>query len=165
MREKIKELTRDTAIYGISTIVGRFLGFLLVPFYTHFISPADMGVYANIYAYLAFLNIVYIYGMDAAFMKYSSLAVPEQKKQSVFDGLPVRRPVDRGPHRAAAGAARALRQLMAVPGLYRKLVFYVIFILLFDTAALIPFANLRLERKAKQIRRHQARATSCSTSD
>ena len=82
MREKIRELTKDTAIYGISTIVGRFLGFLLVPFYTHFISRGDMGIYTNIYAYLAFLNIFYIYGMDAAFMKYSSLAAPEEKKQT-----------------------------------------------------------------------------------
>ena len=41
-----------------------------------------MGIYTNIYAYLAFLNIVYIYGMDAAFMKYSSLAAPEEKKQT-----------------------------------------------------------------------------------
>ena len=83
MRDKIKELTKDTGLYGISTIIGRFLGFLLVPFYTHFISRSDMGIYTNIYAYVAFLNIVYIYGMDAAFMKYSSLAAPEQKKQTV----------------------------------------------------------------------------------
>ena len=87
MREKIKELGKDTAIYGISIIVGRFLNFLLVPFYTHFISRADMGIYTNIYAYIAFLNIFYIYGMDAAFMKYSSLAGPEEKEKSVFHGL------------------------------------------------------------------------------
>lgn len=150
MREKIKELTRDTAIYGISTIVGRFLGFLLVPFYTHFISPADMGVYANIYAYLAFLNIVYIYGMDAAFMKYSSLAVPEQKKQT-FSTAYLFVVLSTVALTALLLVLRApFAQLMAVPGLYRKLVFYVIFILLFDTAALIPFANLRLERKAKK---------------
>ena len=69
MLDKIKELTKDTAIYGISTIVGRFLGFLLVPFYTNVIDTTDFGIYSNIYAYLAFLNIVFIYGMDAAFMK------------------------------------------------------------------------------------------------
>ena len=40
MIKKIKELGKDTAVYGISTIVGRFLGFLLVPFYTHFISSS-----------------------------------------------------------------------------------------------------------------------------
>ncbi len=150
MREKIKELTKDTAIYGISTIIGRFLGFLLVPFYTHFISRGDMGIYANIYAYMAFLNIVCIYGMDAAFMKYSSLAAPERKKQTFSTAylfvvlstlfLAALLFALRGPFAA----------LMEVPGLYRRLVSYVVFILFFDTLALIPFANLRLERKAKK---------------
>jgi O-antigen/teichoic acid export membrane protein len=150
MIDKIKELGKDTAIYGISTIVGRFLNFLLVPFYTHFISPGAMGVYTNIYAYLAFLNIVYIYGMDAAFMKYSSLAVAEEKKQTfstaylavvlttmLFSGLlfMLRFPFVR---------------LMEVPAGYARLFYYTIFILLFDTLVLIPFASLRLERKAKK---------------
>ncbi len=150
VRDKIRELTKDTAIYGISTIVGRFLGFLLVPFYTHFISRADMGIYTNIYAYLAFLNIIYIYGMDAAFMKYNSLAEPAEKSRTfstaylavILSTL------------LLSGGLFLLRSpfnaLMEVPARYGKLVFYVIFILLFDTLALIPFASLRLERKAKK---------------
>jgi O-antigen/teichoic acid export membrane protein len=150
MREKIRELTKDTAVYGISTIVGRFLGFLLVPFYTHYISPGAMGIYTNIYAYLAFLNIVFIYGMDAAFMKYSSLAEPEEKKHTFSTAylavvlttllLTVALFLLRHP----------FIRLMEVPGQYARLVYYTIFILLFDTLALIPFANLRLERKAKK---------------
>ncbi|MCX6557103.1 MAG: polysaccharide biosynthesis C-terminal domain-containing protein [Candidatus Aminicenantes bacterium] len=148
MLKKIKELGKDTAIYGISTIVGRFLNFLLVPFYTHFISRADMGIYTNIYAYLAFLNIFYIYGMDAAFMKYSSLAGAEEKKKVfstayVFVCLSTL---------ALTSLLLLLRipfgQLMAVPARYSRLIYYVILILLFDTLALVPFANLRLERKA-----------------
>ena len=150
MIKKIKELGKDTAIYGISTIVGRFLGFLLVPFYTHFISPSDMGIYTNIYAYLAFLNIIYIYGMDIAFMKYTSLAEPGEKKQTfstaylavILTTL------------LLTGLLFLLRhpfvRLMEVPAAYTKLVYYTIFILLFDTLVLIPFANLRLERKAKK---------------
>ena len=81
MIEKIKELTKDTAIYGISTIVGRFLGFLLVPFYTNIFSTYEFGVYSNVYAYIAFLNIVYIYGMDAAFLKYKSVAESSEEKK------------------------------------------------------------------------------------
>jgi len=148
MIEKIKELGKDTAVYGISTIVGRFLGFLLVPFYTHFISRADMGIYTNIYAYLAFLNIFYIYGMDAAFMKYSSLAGPEDKKK-VFSTAYVFVTLST---LALTAVLLLLRlpfgHLMAVPAQYTKLIYYVILILLFDTLALVPFANLRLERKA-----------------
>ena len=148
MIEKIKELGKDTAIYGISTIVGRFLNFLLVPFYTHFISRGDMGIYTNIYAYLAFLNIFYIYGMDAAFMKYSSQAEPQAKK-NIFSTAYVFVTLST---LALTAVLLLLRlpfgHLMAVPARYMKLIYYVIFILLFDTLALVPFANLRLERKA-----------------
>ena len=150
MIKKIKELGKDTAIYGISTIVGRFLNFLLVPFYTHFISRGDMGIYSNIYAYLAFLNIFYIYGMDAAFMKYSSLAGPEAKKK-VFSTAYVFVTIST----LALTAVLLLLHLpfghlMAVPAQYARLIYYVILILLFDTLALVPFANLRLERKASK---------------
>jgi len=148
MLKKIKELGTDTAIYGISTIVGRFLNFLLVPFYTHFITRTDMGIYTNVYAYLAFLNIFYIYGMDAAFMKYSSLADPEAKKK-VFSTAYVFVTLST---LALTAVLLLLRlpfgQLMAVPARYARLIYYVILILLFDTLALVPFANLRLERKA-----------------
>ena len=82
MFEKIKELTKDTAIYGISTIVGRFFNFLLVPFYTNVFSTSEYGVAFLIYSYLAFLNIIYIYGMDAAFMKYTSLAEGDEKQKT-----------------------------------------------------------------------------------
>ncbi|HSQ35494.1 MAG TPA: oligosaccharide flippase family protein, partial [Candidatus Binatia bacterium] len=148
MISKIKELGKDTAIYGISTIVGRFLNFLLVPFYTHFISRGDMGIYTNIYAYLAFLNIFYIYGMDAAFMKYSSLAETETKKNIfstayIFVTLTTL---------ALSVLLLLLRlpfgRLMAVPAGSDRLIYYVILILLFDTLALVPFANMRLERRA-----------------
>lgn len=148
MLKKIKELGKDTAIYGISTIVGRFLNFLLVPFYTHFITRGDMGIYTNIYAYVAFLNIFYIYGMDAAFMKYSSLAEAETKKK-VFSTAYMFVTMTT---LALSVILLLLRlpfgHLMAVPAQYTRLIYYVILILLFDTLALVPFANLRLERKA-----------------
>ncbi|MDP3581796.1 MAG: hypothetical protein Q8S39_07660, partial [Ignavibacteria bacterium] len=74
MLDKIKQLTKDTAVYGISTILGRFFGFILTPFYTHVLpDKGEMGIFNNYYAAIAFLNVVFIYGMDAAFMKYASL--------------------------------------------------------------------------------------------
>src|SRR3989304_333769 len=71
MIEKIKELSKDTVVYGISTIVGRFLNFLLVPFYTNIFLPEEYGVITNIYAFIAILNIVFIYGMDSAYLRFA----------------------------------------------------------------------------------------------
>ena len=150
MRDKIRELTRDTAIYGVSTIVGRFLNFLLVPFYTHFISTAAMGVYTNIYAYIAFLNILYIYGMEAAFMKYSSLAAPGEKRR-VFSTAYLALTLTTLLLSALLFLLRApFNALMEVPARYHRLLHYVVLILLFDTLAAVPFANLRMERRAKR---------------
>ncbi len=63
MFSHIKRLGADTAVYGISTIVGRFLTFLLVPFYTNVLSTGQYGIVATLYSYIAFLNVVYSYGM------------------------------------------------------------------------------------------------------
>ena len=43
MLSKLKELSKDTIVYGISTIVGRFLGFILIPFYTQVFTTAEVG--------------------------------------------------------------------------------------------------------------------------
>ena len=72
MFDKLKELTKDTAIYGISTIVGRFLNFILVPFYTNIFAPSEYGIIQLIYAYIGILIIVYVYGLDSAFLKYAA---------------------------------------------------------------------------------------------
>ena len=148
MIEKLKELTKDTAIYGISTIVGRFLGFLLVPFYTNFISPHEYGIFAYIYAYIAFLNIIYIYGLDAAFLKYTSLASEDEKKDTFstpFIFVTITSVIFSGLIFISQGS---LSGILNIPSDYSYIIYYVVFILLFDTLALIPFANLRLERRA-----------------
>ena len=67
MFDKLKQLTKDTGIYGISTIVGRFLTFLLTPYYTHHFITHDFGVFTNFYAFIGIFNIIFIYGMDSAY--------------------------------------------------------------------------------------------------
>ncbi|MFL5731493.1 MAG: polysaccharide biosynthesis permease, partial [Cytophagaceae bacterium] len=59
----LKKLLGQTALYGLSSIVGRALNFLLVPFYTAVLLPAEFGAVTELYAYVAFLNILYLYGM------------------------------------------------------------------------------------------------------
>jgi O-antigen/teichoic acid export membrane protein len=148
MIEKIKELTKDTAIYGISTIVGRFLGFLLVPFYTNIFSTYEFGVYSNIYAYIAFLNIVYIYGMDAAFLKYKSVSEFSEEKK-VFSTPYIFVTITTLVFSLIILLLKVpLSDGMSVPFQYSYLLNYVVLILIFDTLALVPFSNLRLQRKA-----------------
>ncbi len=146
MLEKIKELTKDTALYGISTIAGRFLQFILVPFYTHVFSPEEFGIQAYIYAFLAFANVVYIYGMDAAFMKYAT--AQEKDKKTVFSTSYVFTFITTTFFSLVLFFSRNWLAAEADYTQYSHIFLYVIGILFLDSAALIPFANLRLERKA-----------------
>jgi len=70
----LKTLAKDTAIYGLSSIVGRFLNYLLVPLYTAKLSAASggYGVITNIYAYTALLLVLLTYGMETTFFRYSN---------------------------------------------------------------------------------------------
>jgi len=70
----LKSLAKDTAIYGMSSIIGRFLNYLLVPLYTAKLSAASggYGVITNIYAYTALLLVILTYGMETTFFRFSN---------------------------------------------------------------------------------------------
>ena len=67
----LKQLAGQTAIYGLSSIVGRLLNYLLVPLYTRYFIPAEYGVVTELYAYVAFLVIILTYGLETAFFRFS----------------------------------------------------------------------------------------------
>ncbi len=66
----IKSLAKDTAIYGLSSIVGRFLNWLLVPLYTFKLTQPQYGTVTNLYAYVALTLIVLTYGMETGFFRF-----------------------------------------------------------------------------------------------
>ena len=70
----LKGLAKDTAIYGLSSIVGRFLNYLLVPLYTATLSAASggYGVITNVYAYTALLLVILTYGMETTFFRFAN---------------------------------------------------------------------------------------------
>ena len=70
----LKSLAKDTAIYGLSSIVGRFLNYLLVPLYTAKLSAESggYGVITNVYAYTALLLVVLTYGMETTFFRFAN---------------------------------------------------------------------------------------------
>lgn len=68
----LKKLAGQTAIYGLSSIVGRFLNYLLVPLHTGVFSTDQFGIITEMYAYVAFLVILLTYGMETAFFRFST---------------------------------------------------------------------------------------------
>jgi len=149
MFDKIKLLASDTIIYGVSTILGRFLTFLLVPFYTNVLSPSEFGIVSYVFSLLAFLNVVFGYGMESAYFRYSSSLEIGEKKQnfstpftslflsSILFAILI------------IVFSEPLSKLAAIPNEHKNIVQYSAWILCFDALALIPFASLRMERKSK----------------
>jgi len=149
MFNKLKELTKDTAIYGISTMIGRFLNFILVPLYTNIFSPADYGVVQLIYAYTAILNIIFIYGLDSAYLKFASFKDLGDEKDnfstpyiSIFlTSLLISFLI--------AINAGAIGESLRIPSEYNYLIYLSAAILFLDANVVIPFLKLRLDRRAK----------------
>ena len=71
---ELKSVVKDTAIYGLSSIIGRFLNYLLVPLYTA-VLPADSGGYGvvtNIYAYVGLILVILTFGMETTFFRFAN---------------------------------------------------------------------------------------------
>jgi O-antigen/teichoic acid export membrane protein len=149
MKEKLKELTKDTAVYGISTMLGRFLNFLLVPFYTNVFLPAEYGVVNILYSYIAIFNIIFIYGMDSAYLKFAAFKDIGDDKENfstpyisvfitslIFILLIF---VFKNPITIFLNIDTGKNSLILLSAL----------ILFFDANVVIPFLKLRLERKAR----------------
>lgn len=80
----LKSLVKDTAIYGISSIAGRFINYLLVPIQTAAwaASGGQYGVVTNVYAYTALLLVILTYGMETTFFRFANKA--EEDPQTVY---------------------------------------------------------------------------------
>ena len=150
MLDKILRLGKETAIYGLSTVIGRLLNFLIVPFYANVLLPAENGVISNIYAYLAFAYVLYCYGMEPAYMRFVSSLELGDKKQNFsvpFISLMITSILlSLGIHFNSHGLA----SLVGVDPSQHYFIQYAGWILCLDTLTVIPFASLRMEQKAKR---------------
>lgn len=147
MLEKLKSLSKQTLIYGTSTIVGRFLNFILVPFYTNVFPPSEYGVVAVVFAYIAFLNIIYSFGFEAGYFRFASsneIGTEKQNFSQPFFMIAIN---------SLLFSSLILIFHSAIAGLTgvkdESIIIYSAFILFFDALSLIPFAYLRLKNKAK----------------
>lgn len=141
----IKQLASQTAIYGLPTIIGRILNYLLVPMYTRVFATSEYGVVTEFYAYVALIFVILLYGMETAFFRFSE---SENDKNKVFG--------------TAVGSViiSSLAFLIFTLSLSGKIagfigyadnVEYVILfalILAIDAVSAIPFAHLRRQKKA-----------------
>ncbi|GIV59378.1 oligosaccharide flippase family protein [Rhodocaloribacter litoris] len=147
--DRIKQLASETAVYGIASIVGRMIGYLLFPIYSHVFLPDQYGVISIVYTAFVFLNVVYQHGMESAYLKYAADSPDAAARHATFSTAVV----------SLLGTSVLLSVLMvglrapvgAVIGLepsWHHLLYYAAAILLLDTLAVVPLAELRLQNRA-----------------
>jgi O-antigen/teichoic acid export membrane protein len=151
MFSQIKRLGAETAVYGLGTVAGRFLNFLLVPFYTNVLVPAEYGVVAYLYSLIAFANVVYWCGMEAAYFKFASeKPAPARPSFELFStpflAMLATSALLSGVLLLARGTVAGWVGLGAERG---DLVGWTAGILFLDAIAIVPFAYLRLAHMAK----------------
>ncbi|MBR0295807.1 MAG: lipopolysaccharide biosynthesis protein [Paludibacteraceae bacterium] len=86
----MKVLAKETAIYGLSSIIGKFLNYLLVPLYTYVLArTADYGIVTNLYAWTALLLVILTYGMETGFFRFANREDydPKQVYRTAFVAL------------------------------------------------------------------------------
>jgi O-antigen/teichoic acid export membrane protein len=149
MLEKIKSLSKDTLIYGTNTIVGRFLGFFLVPFYTNKFLPDEYGIITIIYSYIAILNVFFSIGLESGYMKFASTQEVGTKKQNFSNPYIIVFVNSLFLSLLIFLFSSELTGVFQIDSKYADLIKYSSLILLLDTIVLIPFAYLRLQNKAK----------------
>ncbi len=146
MSKAILRLGKETLVYGTSTVVARLLNFCLVPFYTYYLATAEYGVAATVFALIALLNVVFLFGMDQSYLRFASEA--ENKKevfQHCFYGLLL--------YGAILGGllfvfAKPLATIVGIGISHVNLIQLAVFILFLDMLNMIPFTKLRLQRRA-----------------
>lgn len=145
----LKKLAGQSAIYGLSSIVGRFLNYLLVPLHTNiFTNPGEYGVVTELYAYISFLMIIYTYGMETSFFHFSEKY--RDQKNKVFStgmlALAFTTLLFSGSLIAMSGSLSGMLNYTKHP----EYITWMALIIGFDTLTALPFARLRQQARAKK---------------
>lgn len=148
MFDKLKSLSKDTLVYGVNTIVGRFLGFFLVPFYTNKFLPEEYGIITILYSYIAILNVFFSIGLESGYMKFASTLEVGSKKQNFSNPYLIVLANSLFLSILIFMFSSDLTGVFQIENKYAPLIRFSALILLLDTIVLIPFAYLRLHNKA-----------------
>jgi O-antigen/teichoic acid export membrane protein len=144
----IKKLAGQTVVYGFGTIFPRFLNYLLTPILTRAFLPAEYGINSKLFAYIAFLNIVFTYGMETTFFNFNS---KRDDKQAVYSTALISLITSSVVLSLLLFLFSSLiaDSLSAPNAVYPvKFITWSILIIAVDAISAIPFAKLRAENKA-----------------
>ena len=141
----IKRLAGQTAIYGIPSILGRILGYLLVPLYTRVFVPGEYGTVNVFYSYASFLMVILTYGMETAFFRFNE---QENDKEKVFSTGMISLLLTSSVFLALVSFYSGTIARVIDYADHKEYVIWFGWILVLDAVSSIPFARLRAQNKA-----------------
>ena len=142
-----KKLAGQTAIYGLSSVIGRLLNYLLVPLYTRCFAPEEYGIVTELYAYVAFLVVFLTYGLETAFFRFSK---KENNTEKVYTTALISLIVSSFVFLFLTIVSSELIANYMGLGIESKYIQYFAIIVALDAVSSIAFAKLREEEKAIQ---------------
>lgn len=149
----LSKLAGQVAIYGISSVVARLLNYLLVPYYTRIMSPAEYGILTDIYALIPFALVVLTLGMESGYFRFAAKAQAIEERKKVYATtwgavltaatlfLAIVLLFDNQLTHLFGYESHTEEQLLPYVWLTGAIIF-------FDVAGAIPFARLRQEGRA-----------------
>lgn len=143
----LKKLAGQTAIYGLPSILGRVLNYLLVPLHTSYFAPSEYGIVSEFYAYVAFFVILLMMGMETTFFRFVNQSNDKEKTfNQVFSIVLVINVLFLA---TIILFAQSIATWMGYPD-YKQYVLWFSFILAMDAMSSLFLAKLRFKEKAKQ---------------
>jgi O-antigen/teichoic acid export membrane protein len=143
----IKKLAGQTAIYGLSSILGRLLNYLLVPLHTDFFHPSEYGVVSEFYAYVAFFVVLLMFGMETTFFRFVNKS--EDKEKLFNQAFSIVLVINVSFLLLVLLFSQSIANWMMYPN-HSDYVIWFAFILVFDATSSLFMAKLRQEEKAKK---------------
>ena len=137
-----KKLFKQTAIYGLATVLPRMFSFLLVPLYTDLLPKAEYGKVSIIFAWMIFFNVILSYGMETAFFRFYN---NETNKKKVIETATVS--IFWSTIFFLIVALLYRNTLSNWSGIDSQYIIYTIWILVLDALVIVPFSKLRAYQK------------------
>lgn len=148
MSNPLKKLAGQTVVYGLGTMIPRFLNYFLTPVLTYTFSPKEFAVNTELFSYISFLNVIFSYGMETAFFNFYN---KRDDKEDVINTATISLLV--------SSLIMGVMLFLFVPLITNWLstptvtyppvfIYWSILILMSEAMCIIPFATLRVENKA-----------------
>lgn len=142
----IKKLAGQTLWYGMSSIFGRFLNYLLTPLLVTIFASGEYGKISTLFTIAAFLNIVYTYGLETSYFRFSALQPEPKVYNTCSSSIIVTTALFTG---LLLLSAQSFASFLEMPG-HPEYIFWVILIVALDTLSVMPFAKLRYEGRPRK---------------